>query len=72
MAQNDSKSSVICCGRLCRAAAIGRTVTGQPRRAAISRMWPARAPQATISMRLPIRGAVAGLLVAFDVYEVVS
>src|ERR1700730_5701719 len=38
------------CGRLWRAAVIGRTVTCQPRRAAISRMWGARAPQATISM----------------------
>src|SRR5258708_38692577 len=38
------------CGRLWRAAGSGRTVTRQPRRDAIARMWPARAPQATISM----------------------
>src|ERR1700749_2637451 len=38
------------CGRVWRAAVIGRTVTCQPRRAAISRMWAARAPQATISI----------------------
>src|SRR5690349_23351708 len=37
------------CGRLCRAAGSGRTARFQPRRAAISRMWPARAPQATTS-----------------------
>src|ERR1700733_14324634 len=43
-------SPAIRCGRLWRAAERGRTLTGQPRRAAISRMWAARAPQATTSM----------------------
>src|ERR1700729_1192493 len=37
------------CGRVWRGAVIGRTVTCQPRRAAISRIWAARAPQGTIS-----------------------
>src|ERR1700749_1153807 len=38
------------CGRVWRAARSGRTLPGQPRRAAISRMWAARGPQATTSI----------------------
>src|ERR1700743_1118235 len=48
------------CGRLWRAAVIGCTVTCQPRRAAISRMWAARAPQATISIGEPPDGGRLG------------
>src|ERR1700761_4866112 len=46
----------MCWGRLWRAAGRGRTVTCQPRRAAICRMWPARAPQTTISIGDPREG----------------
>src|ERR1700759_2903234 len=44
-----SEYSVIFSGRLWRRAGSGRTTSGQPRRAAISLMWAARAPQAMTS-----------------------
>src|SRR5215472_15030410 len=45
-----SEYSMIFSGRLCRLAGSGRTLTGHPRRAAISLMCAARAPQAMTSM----------------------
>src|SRR5215475_12813316 len=45
-----SEDSMIFSGRLCRLAGSGRTLTGHPRRTAISLMCPARAPQAMTSV----------------------
>src|SRR5262249_15014755 len=45
-----SEYSMIFSGRLCRLGGSGRTLTGHRRRAAISLMCPARAPQAMTSM----------------------
>src|SRR5262245_54001819 len=45
-----SEYSMIFSGRLCRLGGSGRTLTGHPRRAAISLICPARAPQAMTSM----------------------
>src|ERR1700759_3366257 len=64
-----SEYSVIFSGRLWRRAGSGRTTSGQPRRAAISLMCEARAPQAMTSTALLARGG-EGELVDEPVVEV--